>query len=85
MAWESGVSGGWSVSPSLNPNVMDWTLGFVGASANPDPQLPAAVGQEHYFNFFVVEAPVVISSIFNPLDRKDGDGYIRVPTRIRRL
>ena len=85
MAWESGLAGGWSVSPYVDPNVIDWTFGFAAATNVPDAQTGAAVAQQDYFNFFVVTADIQISSFFNQFDREDGDGYIRVPTRIRRL
>lgn len=84
MAWESGLVGGWS-NPS-DPNVGDWTLGYVTASAVPDPLVGAAVA-DAYFNFFPLVAPVTLQVIINrnEINETESGGYIRVPARLRRL
>ncbi len=86
MAWESGLVGGWS-NPA-DPNVGDWTLGYVAASAMPDVLVGAvAAAAGEYFNFFPLVAPVTLQVNVNRIEinETESGGYIRVPARLRRL
>ncbi len=66
---------------------LNYTIAYTAASNIPDPLLGAAVAQQDFFGFLPTFATIRISQKINHFSSKteQSGGYIRVPSRLRRI